>query len=166
MAGKNSFQEILQNAVNGLSEEEAKRLLRAEGQRLKEIAIKKWRQYLASYTPKMYVRTGNSEKAIKLGDVKRISPTEWGIELTWENSLAYHDSVLPNSNKKGHAVMLISSGWHAKKLEKIYGKRVYRHTYFEGTGYLYQVYKEYMKSAPKTVTLDVQWSGKAVKSGR
>lgn len=158
MAGMNS----LQSALESLSEQETKKLLEAEGRKLKYIAIKLWRKYIGSYQPKVYKRTRASQRGIKLGKVKKIAPNQWGIELTWENDLMYHKSYLPNSNKKGHSVMLISDGWKAKKLERILGHPVYRFTYFEGTGYLYQVYKEYMKSAPKTITLETQWSGKVM----
>lgn len=153
----------LQDAVQGLSEQQAKKALLAEGKRLEAIAIKLWRKYLASYTPVKYVRHGNSEKAIKLGKVKRISPTQFGIELTWDNGLVYHDSVIPKSKKKGHSVMLISDGWHSKKLERKIGRSVPRFTYFGGTGYLYQVYKAYMASAPQGITLETQWSGRVTK---
>lgn len=151
----------IQQAVQGFSEEEAKRLLQQEGRRLKYIAVKLWRKYLASYQPTQYVRTRKSQRGIKLGKVKQISPNQWGIELTWENSLMYHDSIFKN-NPKGHSVMLISDGWHSRKLEARIG-RVDRLTYFEGTGYLYKVYKEWNRSAPKGITLETQWSGQYYK---
>lgn len=59
--------------------------------------------------------------------------------------------------------MLISEGWHSKKLEKMYGKRVYRHTYFEGTNYLAEVQKAYNAGKPIGVTLETQWSGQFYK---
>ncbi len=157
MAGNNinSLASILQ----GMSELQARRLLESEGKRLEAIAIKLWRRYLSSYSPKEYIRTGKAESAIKLKNVKKVDGNHLGIELTWENDLVYHDSIF-GSSQKGHAVMLISDGWHSRKLENRIGK-VYKLTYFEGTGYLYRVYKEYMATAPAGITLDVQWSGKA-----
>lgn len=152
-----------QGQLDAYTEREVKKLLESEGRKLKYIAVKLWRQYLSSYKPKVYVRTRNSQRGIKLGKVKMIAPNQWGIELTWENDLMYHDSVFPNNPTKGHSVMLISDGWHSRKLEAKIGRRIHRFTYFEGTNYLYRVYKEYMKIAPESITIDVQWSGQYVK---
>lgn len=153
----------LTNSLQARSEQETRKLLEAEGRRLKYIAIKLWRKYLASYEPKKYARTRKSQRGIKLGKVIRIDGNTLGIELTFENDLMYHDSVIKGSSKKGHSVMLISDGWHSKKLEKKIKRKVYRFTYFEGTGYLYQVYKEYMGRKPVGITLETQWSGKVYK---
>jgi hypothetical protein len=149
MAKSNSLQEALQ----GLSEQEATKLLIQEGKRLERIAKKAFQTYYASYQPKEYVRTYDSNKAIKLGKVKKISPNQLGIELTWENDLAYHDSIF--GGKKGHSIVLISEGWHAEKLEAKIGKR-YRLTYFKGTGYLAKVIKIWERTAPKGITIELQ----------
>ena len=91
------------------SEAEAKRVLESEGRRLESIARKVWNEYLGSYTPKMYVRSGKTEKSIKLGKVFSIDADTLGIELTFVNDLVYHDSVIGKSHPKGHSIMLISS---------------------------------------------------------
>jgi len=128
-----------------------------EGRKLERIARKVWRQYENSYSPKQYVRTGNSAKSIKLRTMPiKLSEDEIGIELTWENELAWHDSVVPNSKKKGHAILLISAGWHSKKLERAYGKSVYRHTYYEGYGYLTEVINAYNAVRDKRVGLELE----------
>lgn len=157
------------------SEEEAIKVLKKEGKRLEYIAKKIWQRNMDDYKSslKQYVRTGDALKSIKLKGVKVISQTNevatLGIELTYENDLAYHESEFTKQGSKkkqpeGHAIMLISAGWYAKKLEKHMGKRIDRFTYFEGTGYLYQVYKEFMKTTDKRISLDVQWSGKHIRN--
>lgn len=146
-----------------MSDEQAIATLHREGRRLKYIAVKLWRQYLSSYQPKEYIRTRDTQRGIKLGRIERVAPYQYGIRLEFENDLMYHDSIFGSNQPKGHSLMLISDGWHAKKLERKLGRRVHRLTYFEGTGYLYQVYKEYMKYAPRGVFLDVNWSGKYTK---
>lgn len=143
------------------SELEAKLALESEGRRLKDIAIKQWRKYLGSYSPKQYVRTGKSEASIKLGNVIKIDENTLGIELTFVNDLVYHDSIF--KGKKGHSIMLISAGWRAKKLEKSMGRSVPRLTYYEGSGYLYQVYKEFESTKKKGINIEIQWSGKVQK---
>lgn len=154
---------MVKNSFQGYSEEQAINILRSEGRRLEKIARKVWRQYLDSYSPKAYVRTGKSMKGIVLKRVRKIDANHFGIELTFENDLMYHDSVV-GSSKKGHSIMLISDGWHSKKLEAMYrGRRVYRHTYYEGFNYIGKVVKEFNAGKPMGVFLDVNWSGKYYK---
>lgn len=157
----------LNNAFAAQSEQQAKRQLEQEGRRLKLIAVKIWRQYLASYKPKSYARTRNSQRGIKLGRVHRVDAFHFGIELTFENDLMYHDSVLPNSAKKGHSIMLISEGWNKEKketkLSKMMRKQVYRFTYFEGIDYLGKVEKAFNAGKPIGITLETQWSEVYVK---
>lgn len=145
-------------------------MLNQEARKLKDIADSEWNRYLNSYTPKQYVRTHRATaEAIRVGHVKPIMGGEFlGIEVTWDNDRSYHDSYLfkqgkISRNERGHAFMLISDGWESKKLERIYGRRVYRHTYWEGSGYLAKVYSRYMAVRNPLVILDIQWSGKYTK---
>lgn len=151
--------------INGVfdSEREAINALQAEGKRLQDVAIKVWRQYLASYTPKTYVRSGDSERAIKLGKVKKIDEETLGIELTFEDDLAYHNSVVSSNGKpKGHSFMLISSGWHAVNLERKIGKRE-RFTSYRGFNYIGKVIEEFNNGKHDGVELEIQWSNKYTK---
>lgn len=162
MVKSNNFIDGLNGQIQAYTDRELKRLMEREGRKLKYIALKHWRKYLSSYKPKQYVRTRDTQRGIKLGRPKRMPDGTYAIELTFENSLMYHDSIFGPNQPKGHSLMLISDGWHSRKLERRIGK-VYMLTYFEGTGYLYNVYKEYMKVAPQGIKLDVQWSGKYTK---
>ena len=139
------------------SDAEAKRVLREEGKRLKQIAKKVWSDYLASYKPKMYTRSGNSQKSIKLNNVFKIDENTWGIELTFQNELTYHNSVIGTSQPKGHSIMLISSGWKVKKGRH---KNVYRFGYYEGFDYIGKVMKEFNNGKHRGIELELQWSGK------
>lgn len=156
----------LENYLNTANLASTRMLLQSEARKLEDIARKVWERDMSSYTPKMYIRTQDAMKALKVGDVFRYDENHYAIEITFENDLSYHDSWFDKINgtkgrwERGHAVMLISDGWHAKKLESRMGRRVERFTYFEGTGYLYRVYKEYMKVANPTVSLEIEWSGK------
>lgn len=151
-----------QSSLYFSSEEEAKRVLQEEGRKLKYIALKVWRRIMNDPKPKVYIRTRDAQRSIKLGVVKQLGTDEWGIELTFENDLAYHDSIIGKNQPQGHAIMLISSGWKAKNLEKKIGIRE-RFTRYKGTNYLGQVIKEYEKQKHKGITLDVQWSGAYLK---
>jgi len=144
------------------SEQDAIKALESDGRKLKYIALKLWRKYLSEYKPKQYVRTRKSQRAIKLGKVKKLDENTYGIELTFENGLVYHDSVMGSGQPKGHSIMLISDGWHSKKAEEKLGRRIDRFTYFEGTGYLYKVYKEYEKYKHKGIVIDTDWNSNRV----
>lgn len=145
-------------------ESEAKKILLIEGRKLKNIAQMEWAKYLNSYSPVEYIRTHDSEKALKLGIVKVVNSDHLGIEVTWDNTLVYHDSWLykkgkAKKNVQGHSIMLISKGWHSKKLEKVYGKRVYRHTYYQGYGYIDNVIRAYENVKDPRIHIELQWSG-------
>jgi len=147
------------------SDAEAIRVLRVEGKKLVQSAKKIWRLYQASYNPKEYFRTGNSLKSIKLGSIKKLDNNEWAIELTFINDLAYHDSVVfkkgerksgKSSHNQGHAIMLISQGWRTKGRFQ----NVARFGNYKGFDYLEQVKKDYLATADKRLTLEIQWQGK------
>ena len=166
------------NPVYFESPQEAELVLRREGKKLEKIAHRVWQKYLNSYTPNEYQRSGNPARAIKLGKVKNLGVdaqgfVQYGIELTWLNNLVYHDSWLfkkgkTTRNQKGHAVMLIGTKWHSKKLEKLYKKKVYRHTYWnwdkdyslDGNTYLDAVQREYESQKDRRVDLEIPWSGR------
>ena len=141
------------------SDEDAIRVLKAEAKILKSIAITEWRRYINSYTPSVYVRSGDSEKSIKVGDVKKIGYNEWGISVYFDNDLAYHDSVVGKNQPQGHAIMLISTGWKARQLEKRIGIRQ-NFTRHKGTGYLYKVSEKYNSVKHRGISLEIQWKQK------
>lgn len=147
------------------NEAEAIKVLTAEGKKLEKICRKVWRSYLDSYKPKVYaehltnrqgVRTMHSLDSISLGNVKKIGEDEFGIEVTFKNKLAYHESVFGNNQPKGHAIMLISSGWKVKKGKH---KGVARFGYFDGFDYLGKVKEQYDAVRDKRISLDIQWLG-------
>lgn len=160
MARINNLSEGLQSYLQGMTEEQAIKTLQQEGRRLKYIALKVWRKYLSDYQPKQYVRTRDTQRGIKLGRVRKISPYVYGIDLKYENDLMYHDSVFGNNYPKGHSLMLISEGWKVKKGRH---KDIYMFGYFEGADIIGQIEREYNKFKPKGITLETQWTGKFLK---
>jgi hypothetical protein len=152
---KNNLSQGLQSQLTGMSEDQALKTLQQEARRLKYIAVKLWRQDMNSYQPKQYIRTRDAQKSIKLGKPFRIDQRYYGIRLEYDDSLAYHPSIFKGGSK-GHAIILISYGWHSKKLERKIGKEVYRFTYFDGTKYIPRVMDEFMKFAPKGISLELE----------
>lgn len=154
------------------TEVEAILALQAEGRRLKYIALKVWRQYLASYKPKEYAfhltgitgkRTRNTQRGIKLGRVKKLDDSTFGIELTFEDDLMYHESAFGSKYQKGHSIMLISEGWQVKRG---WHKDIENFGYFEGINYIEKVKEAFIKDAKKGITLEVQWAGSEFKKRR
>lgn len=148
-----------------ISDEEAKRVLKAEGRKLKYCALRVWRQYLDSYKPHVYarhltgvygVRTKRSLKSIKLGDVKKVGKNEWQIQVTYLNDLAYHESVISKNEPKGHAIMLISYGWKVKKGSH---RDIERFGEYKGFNYLEKVRKMYEGMKDRRVNFEIQWKG-------
>lgn len=133
-----------------------------EGRRLERIARRVWDEILAKPEPKRYVRTGNSVNAIKLSKPVLQENGRYSISLTWDNDLAYHDSVVKSGttkHPKGHAIWLISEGWNAPKLASKIGNRP-RFTNYKQTNYLDKVMNEYRKGMPKGYSIRVDLDGK------
>lgn len=144
------------------TEAEAVRVLKSEGRRLKYIALKVWRKHLSNPKPKAYIRTRDSQRSIKLGKVRKVGSNEYTIELTFENDLAYHESVVGKDQPEGHAIMLLSSGWEARNLEKKIGIRE-RFTRYKGFNYLGEVQKAFNNGKHKGIQLQINWSGRYLK---
>lgn len=144
---------------NGLfqTDDEAKKVLKEEGRKLKYCALRVWRQYLSSYKPKQYIRTKDSVNSIRLGNVYKTADGEWNIEVTFVNDLAYHDSVIGRNQPQGHAIMLISYGWNVKGGVH---KDIPRFGKYGGFDYLGKVFKMYDGIRDKRVSLDAQWLGR------
>lgn len=134
-----------------------------EGQRLEKIAIRVWDSILEKPQPNVYIRTGKSLQAIKLGKPVLQENGRYSISLTWDNDLAYHDSVIDKTNQpKGHAIWLISEGWNAPRLEAKIG-RVPRFTNYKQTNYLEKVMNEYRKGMPVGYSIKLDLDGKLKK---
>lgn len=119
--------------------------------------------YLNSYKPSEYVRTGNSQRAIKLGKVKRLDAFTFGIEISFADELSYHNSVVSkNGRPRGHSFMLISEGWTVKNRARN-RKPVYRFDYFEGVDYISNVIKEFNQNPVAGIKLEVNWAGEPFK---
>ena len=157
---RNNLSRGLTSQLQGMNEQQAIATLQKEGRRLKYIILKVWRKYLNDYSPKEYARTRDTQRGIKLGSVRRYDGMHYAIEVTFENDLMYHDSVIGSSEKKGHSFMLISDGWKVKKGTH---KNVKNFGYFEGVDLIGQIEKEYNAGRPMGVRLETHWSGKYLK---
>lgn len=150
------------------SEEEAKLVLEEEGKKLFKIAQDVWLDYLESYTPQKYVRTYASLESIKLGVVRQYDEDTLCIELTYQDDLAYHPSLVGKSKPlpEGHAIMLISEGWHSKRLEAKIGRPIPHFTEYEGFNYVEKVIERYNSTKHEGISLEYTWRGKPFEKGK
>jgi hypothetical protein len=142
------------------SEAEAIKALTEEGRKLKYIALKLWRKYLSEYKPKRYVRTRDSQNAIKLGKVKKHGEDSFSLELTFDDDLSYHDSVVKGNQPQGHSFMLISEGWKNRKGKN---KNIHRFGYFEGINYIERVREAFNDKKHAGIILEIEWNGSKFK---
>lgn len=131
----------------------AKRILEKEAHKLKRIAQREWLRVLGEYKQKPYIaRTAKSFKSIKKTEVRKVG-FGWKIDVTFENSLAYHDSVV--GGEKGHAIWLNHAGWRVKRG---WHKDIRGFGYKDGSGYLFRVLKEYQAVKDPRVSLEITWN--------
>jgi hypothetical protein len=146
------------------SEQEARRVLQAEGKRLLDLARSIWQQYISSYQPVQYVRSTDSYKSMKLGEVYKLDDDTLGIKLEWIDDLAYHDSVVTKGKPQGHSIMLISEGWKTKRASSYptnpsnsyYPKGIH---YFQGFNYLGKLEEAFNNGKHQGIVLEIQWAG-------
>lgn len=134
----------------------AKRVLESEAGKLLEIAQKQWIREMDKYSPKAYVRTGNSFRSIDKTHVRKVG-FGWEIDVTFKNDLAYHDSVISKYEPKGHAIWLNHAGWRVKKGSH---RDIEYFGYRKGSGYLFKVFEEYNKVKDPRISLTITWERK------
>lgn len=123
---------IQQNAVE--------KLMLAELRKLEIIAKKHLVQERNSYTPKVYKRTGLTDKSLKVSPVIRVGNYLHG-SVYFDNDLVVRKSMF--SNKEYNTIDLFNSGWTSSSLESKLGKRIDRFTYFKGNNMLNNILAEY-----------------------
>lgn len=109
----------------------------------------------------MYKQTGNSLSAIAKLDIDHsmfADPNFETIEsgITWLNPLAWHPSILGGGQPKGHAIWLMSEGWHATKLERSLGRKINKFTYYSGSGYLSKLVSDFNRVKDSRVSIKIE----------
>jgi hypothetical protein len=121
------------------------KFLKQEGERLKKYIEEEIAIYKTSYTPKIYIRTGNWENSMELGN-----PYQDGnnmiIEIRFNPVLANHPSVIhpEDESQQGYVPWLMEVGWHWHKPHKV----IPRFTDFEGTQYIKKAVERYNANNP------------------
>lgn len=118
-----------------------------------------WNNYLESYTPAMYKRTGDTERGITLNPtLRRDSLGNLFMSVEFLDEYMYDDEVLTREPR--HKYMAINNGWDLKDYVKDGHEPKDRfHYYDDGYGQLEKTIEEYMKKKPDWLRLDVEWEG-------
>ena len=101
--------------------------------------------YYKSYTPVIYKRTGDYQKALKVEDIAniRVIGDTIKIGLVFDSYLSMHSNLegvysydeywLPIKDRHETFVpIILEKGWYAPRLASMIGHSVYRLTYFDG----------------------------------
>lgn len=118
------------------------KLMKIELSKLERIAKKHLVQERNSYSPKVYERTGMTDKSIMVSPIIVVSGKLQG-NVYFSNDLVVRKSMF--SNKKYNTIELFNDGWTSTTLENKLGKRIDRFTYFKGNNMLNNILAEYNK---------------------
>ena len=137
-------------------EDEARKYYKKElnrlGQDLHNSFLSKWDEYLHSYTPKQYVRTGRTRQGIKLD--REVALKHDG---TLEVSVQFEDSYMRQydslSGKTRNVFMAMNDGWGK------YGAKPDRYAYSPPLHIIERVESEISRSLPDNIKLEIKWTG-------
>ena len=164
MASLKEVLEDLQKKVDKLSdsarEELEKRVKKEMEEEIFNLYIQttmEWDNYMQSYTPKMYKRTGDTERGISPNPtLRRDSLGNLFMSVEFLDEYMYDDEVLTGEPR--HKYMAINNGWDLTSFAGDEPKDRF-HYYDEGYGQLQKTIEEYMKKKPDWLRLDVEWEG-------
>ena len=114
-------------------------LLREEVRRLEAYIKENINDYLNSYQPDVYDRTGNLLRSIRVGNPKA-TPDGVIVEIYFDRMLALHPSVMGPNQPPGYVPWLIEVGWDIR--DKVPFDR-YNFTHFEGIHYVLNAIKRF-----------------------
>lgn len=156
MASKNVKSQI-EKAMEKKAEQQARKIIVKEGDKLENIARATVNSYYNSYSPSVYVRTYGFKNSVVRTGVKKVGKTlEMSVGF---DGGAVHDSLF-SGNAQGFVPILLSNGWNAPKLEARVGK-VHRFTYYGGYGIIDKIKASYnMVKHPlvKPLQIKSKWS--------
>lgn len=137
-------------------EDEGKKYYKKElnrlGKDLHNSFLIKWDEYLHSYTPKQYVRTGRTRQGIKLD--KTVALKHDG---TLEVSVQFEDSYMRQYDSFGgktrNVFIAMNDGWGS------FGAEPDRYAYSPPLHIIERVESEIGRSLPDNIKLEIKWTG-------
>lgn len=137
-----------------LNDDNVRKILQDAGRELEGYLKAELNAYFSSYDPKVYKRTGNTMKAIQVGEPKRINANEWSLEITFDDGLANHPSVF--GQEDGYTPWLLEVGWNIE--DKVgYSRPMF--TDHPGTEYIKKAVAKFNASNPHGLKVTVEHNG-------
>lgn len=136
---KNYIEENIKNSNSGIGKN-----VKNEVDRLKDCIQQEIDNYYTSYSPTVYHRTDNLKNSLV------VLQTQNGFSITFDERLAYHDSVV-YEDAQTYVPLLIEDGWHWNKPHQ----KIDRFTDFSGYPFVENGVKKYLQSAPKGVSIKI-----------
>jgi hypothetical protein len=97
---------------SALDESHIRGILTDAGKELRKLMIEELNAYYLSYEPTVYKRTGNTVDSIVVGSPKKININEWSLEITFDESKAFHRSYIGDDQPDGYTPWLLEVGWN------------------------------------------------------
>jgi len=85
-------------------------IIKSEMKRLEEYMKEELQAYFDSYEPTVYKRTGDTMRSITLNE-PYVDGDKISAEITFDESLANHPSVMSGDQPMGYTPWLLESGW-------------------------------------------------------
>lgn len=152
----NSVIKQIGKEVNEEVKTEVKKVLSVYADMFYESITRKWDNYLESYTPGIYERTGMTRAGIIVDPRPRVN-----FDGSLEVSVEFIDSFMIRHDKltdgERHVFKAMNDGWGDKSLRK--GDKFYRFAGFEGLHILEEAEYEIKRLLPDYVDLKIKWSG-------
>ncbi len=115
-----------------LSEGSIESALVDAAQLLEKILKEEINNYYSSYSPSVYVRTHDWINSIRVSK-PTISGMTMSISIYFDDSMAYHPSVISEKYPDGYVITLMDTGWHWSSDKQ---PRINRFSDFSGIHYI------------------------------
>ncbi len=93
-----------------MSQPEMVKMLKSELKRLEQYIKEELQKYFDSYEPTVYVRTGDTMRSITLSE-PYLDGDSLCAEITFDEGLANHPSVMGRNQPDGYTPHLLQEGW-------------------------------------------------------
>lgn len=129
-------------------------ILERELKRLEGYIKEEIQNYLNSYTPTVYERTGNWMESVRISPVTQVG-NYLQASIYFDNALANHPSLF--GGEPGYVPWLMEVGWHWRDDKQ---PRTYRLSDFEGTHYIAKAVERFNSENRHGIKVTVTYNGK------
>ncbi|MGD6896093.1 hypothetical protein [Bacillus infantis] len=143
-----------QDAV--MNETKIKRILTSAAKQLERYMKEELDNYFNSYEPSVYERTSSTISSIKVGNPRKVTTNIWAIEITFDEELANHDSVMGSDQPKGYTPWLLEVGWDIRDKVDFEAPMF---THHPGTEFVKKAVKKFNANNPHKLKISVSHNG-------